>query len=118
MGPRAMLIPIRGGRVTSGLSFYDRSEGSNSGWDMKLEPDVGKVVVHCLSIIRIVAARYPNERIGLGGGAVNTGEGGDSGKGIWGGDEDHGDSGDAGGEDIASSLATSEFRTMWFRTGE
>ncbi|GKD01578.1 hypothetical protein Tco_1171852, partial [Tanacetum coccineum] len=29
-------------------------------------------------------------------------------KGIWGGDEDHGDSGDAGGEDIASSLATSE----------
>ncbi|GJR99435.1 hypothetical protein Tco_0315944 [Tanacetum coccineum] len=36
------------------------------------------------------------------------GEGGDSGKGIWGGDEDHGDSGDAGGEDIASSLATSE----------
>ncbi|GJR05173.1 hypothetical protein Tco_0528157 [Tanacetum coccineum] len=32
----------------------------------------------------------------------------DSGKGIWGGDEDHGDSGDAGGEDIASNLATSE----------
>ncbi|GKG25062.1 hypothetical protein Tco_0395690, partial [Tanacetum coccineum] len=54
-----------------------------------------------------------------GGGVDNTGEGGDSGndgdgigggsgKGIWGGDEDHGDSGDAGGEDIASNLATSE----------
>ncbi|GJV28134.1 hypothetical protein Tco_1384582 [Tanacetum coccineum] len=43
----------------------------------------------------------PNDRIGLGGGAVNTGGGGDSGTGICGGDEDHGDSGDAGGEDIA-----------------
>ncbi|GJQ91978.1 hypothetical protein Tco_0013828 [Tanacetum coccineum] len=49
----------------------------------------------------MVAARYPNDRIGLGGGAGNTGEGGDNGTGICGGDEDHGDSGDAGGEDIA-----------------
>ncbi|GJV02357.1 hypothetical protein Tco_1335926 [Tanacetum coccineum] len=40
--------------------------------------------------------------------AVNTGGGGDNGTGICGGDEDHGDSGDAGGEDIASNLATSE----------
>ncbi|GJY37633.1 hypothetical protein Tco_0423997 [Tanacetum coccineum] len=43
----------------------------------------------------MVAARYPNDRIGLGGGAGNTGEGGDNGIGICGGDEDHGDSGDA-----------------------
>nr|GFD62547.1 hypothetical protein [Tanacetum cinerariifolium] len=54
------------------------------------------------------------ERIGLGGGAgANMGKGGDSiggsgGKGICGGIEDQGDNGDAGGEDIVRSLATSE----------
>ncbi|GJT34064.1 hypothetical protein Tco_0510467 [Tanacetum coccineum] len=40
---------------------------------------------------------------GLGGGAVNTVKVGDNRKGICGGDEDHGDSGDAGGEIIAKS---------------
>nr|GFC83273.1 hypothetical protein [Tanacetum cinerariifolium] len=56
----------------------------------------------------------PKERIGLGGGAgANIGEGGDSirgsgVKGIRSGGEDQGDNGDAGGEDIARSLATSE----------
>nr|GFD62680.1 hypothetical protein [Tanacetum cinerariifolium] len=50
----------------------------------------------------------------LGGGAgANMGEGGDSirgsgGKGICGNGEDQGDNGDAGGEDITRSLATSE----------
>nr|GFD15057.1 hypothetical protein [Tanacetum cinerariifolium] len=53
-------------------------------------------------------------RIGLGGGAgANIGEGGDSiggsgEKGICGSGEDQGDNGDAGGEDIARSLTTSE----------
>nr|GFD09696.1 hypothetical protein [Tanacetum cinerariifolium] len=50
----------------------------------------------------------------LGGGAgANIDEAGDSiggsgGKGICSGGEDQGDNGDAGGEDIARSLATSE----------
>nr|GFD58703.1 hypothetical protein [Tanacetum cinerariifolium] len=48
-----------------------------------------------------------------GGAGANMGEGGDSiggsgGKGICGGGEDQGDNGDAGGEDIARSLTTSE----------
>nr|GFD06060.1 hypothetical protein [Tanacetum cinerariifolium] len=53
-------------------------------------------------------------RIGLGGGAgANMDEGGDSiggsgGKGIRGGGEEQGDNGDAGGEDIARNLASSE----------
>ncbi|GJU11782.1 hypothetical protein Tco_1134178 [Tanacetum coccineum] len=64
--------------------------------------------VAAASALSKCAARCPTERIGLGRWLAYTGEGGDSGKGIWGGDEDHGDSGDAGGEDIASNLATSE----------
>ncbi|GKG14228.1 hypothetical protein Tco_0353828, partial [Tanacetum coccineum] len=40
-----------------------------------------------------------------------TGEGGDSGKGIWGGDKDHGDSGDAGGEDIITPYVFSSLTT-------
>nr|GFC33384.1 hypothetical protein [Tanacetum cinerariifolium] len=50
----------------------------------------------------------------VGGGAgANMGEGGDSiegsgGEGICGGGKDEGDNGDAGGEDIARSLTTSE----------
>nr|GFC61243.1 hypothetical protein [Tanacetum cinerariifolium] len=62
----------------------------------------------------LTSSEVPKERIGLGGGAgANIGECGDSiggsgGKGIRGGGEDQGDNGDAGGEDIARSLATSE----------
>ncbi|GJZ29079.1 hypothetical protein Tco_0573726 [Tanacetum coccineum] len=78
--------------LTSGLSSPRLAEGSNNGGNEVGAGFVGWGGVH----------------MELGGGAVNTGEGGDSGKGIWGGDEDHGDSGDAGGEDIASNLATSE----------
>nr|GEX18647.1 retrovirus-related Pol polyprotein from transposon TNT 1-94 [Tanacetum cinerariifolium] len=55
------------------------------------------------SLSRIMAARYPKERIGLGGGAGDK-----MGEGICGGGEDQGDNGDAGGEDIAKSLTTSE----------
>nr|GFD09985.1 reverse transcriptase [Tanacetum cinerariifolium] len=60
---------------------------------------------------------------GLGGGAgANMGEGGDSiggsgGKGICGGGEDQRDNGDAGGEDIARSLTTSELVHAGIGTG-
>nr|GFA84259.1 hypothetical protein [Tanacetum cinerariifolium] len=48
-----------------------------------------------------------------GGASANMGEGGDNiegsgGKGVCGGGEDQGDNGDAGGEDVARSLTTSE----------
>nr|GFC59889.1 hypothetical protein [Tanacetum cinerariifolium] len=65
----------------------------------------------------------PKERIGLGGGVgANMGESGDSiresgGKGICSGGEDQGDNVDAGGEDIARSIATSELVHAGIGTG-
>ncbi|GJV77050.1 hypothetical protein Tco_1508634 [Tanacetum coccineum] len=95
-GPSTRPNPIQGGRLTSGLPSLRLSKGSDSGGN-KVGADV------CMGVGSGLVGR-----IGLGVGDVSTGEGGDSGKGIWGGDEDHGDSGDAGGEDIASNLATSD----------
>ncbi|GKG18903.1 hypothetical protein Tco_0376002, partial [Tanacetum coccineum] len=107
--PRALPNFFRGGKVTSGLSYLRLAEGSSNGGD-EVGTDMGK------------GGGIPNDGApglvgesmkggGLGGGAGdNTVEGGDSGsngKGIWGCGEDHGESGDDGGVDIARSLATS-----------
>nr|GFC83014.1 transposon Ty3-I Gag-Pol polyprotein [Tanacetum cinerariifolium] len=70
-----------------------------------------------------ISMDFPKEQIGLGGGAgANMDEGGDSiggsgGKGIYGGGEDQGDNGDAGGKDIARSLVTSESVHVGIGTG-
>nr|GFC08921.1 hypothetical protein [Tanacetum cinerariifolium] len=82
LGPRAISNLFRGGKGTSGLSSLRLEEGSCDG---------GGEVEAASSLSRIMAARWPKERIGLGGGAgANMGEGGDSiggsgGKGIRGG---------------------------------
>nr|GFD46138.1 hypothetical protein [Tanacetum cinerariifolium] len=61
----------------------------------------------------VLPAESPQSHPIRGGAGANMGEGGDSiggsgGKGICSGGEDQRDNGDAGGEDIARSLATSE----------
>ncbi|GKD04516.1 hypothetical protein Tco_1179490, partial [Tanacetum coccineum] len=81
LGPRAIPNLFRGGRLTSGLSSLRLAKGSNNGGN-----EVGADVGMGGGVSGLVGESMK------GGG---NGEGGDSRKGIRGGDEDHGDSGDA-----------------------
>nr|GFA38324.1 hypothetical protein [Tanacetum cinerariifolium] len=87
-------------------------------WISLMELSASVIVVVCVSraaaTLSATSPLLPSTGVCIRGGAgANMGEGGDSiggsgGKGICGGSEDQGDNGDAGGEDIARSLATSE----------
>ncbi|GKB13051.1 hypothetical protein Tco_0846974 [Tanacetum coccineum] len=117
LGPRVIPNLFRGGKVTSGLSSLRLAEGSSNGGD-----EVGIGMGKGGGIPDDGASDLVGESMkggGLGGGAGDkTGECGYCGsdgddsrgscrEGIWGSGEDHEESGDDGGVDIARSLATS-----------
>ncbi|GKB57231.1 hypothetical protein Tco_0913417 [Tanacetum coccineum] len=89
------------------MSSLRLAEGSSNGGD-EVGTDMGKGG----GIPNDGASGLVGESMKGGGGGAgdNTSKGGDSssdGEGIWGSGEDHGESGDDGGVDIARSLATS-----------
>ncbi|GJT32132.1 putative ribonuclease H-like domain-containing protein [Tanacetum coccineum] len=109
-GPRAIPNLFPGGKVTSGL-FSLRSVDSKCKGCVPNDGAAG-LVWESMKGGGLAGGDGDNTGTGDDTGSGGDGIGGSGGEGIWGSGEDHGESGDDGGVDIARSLATSTRPTV------